>query len=75
MPTNDELGPRFSEWQALTDAYAQELDALQREEPGAACRLAQLADRLAQYAALFAPGAARRGRVGAAAQSMSRANQ
>ena len=40
MPLNDELGQRFSEWQALTDAYAEGLEALLHEEPGAARRLA-----------------------------------
>ncbi|MDQ7973287.1 MAG: hypothetical protein REJ24_12005 [Rhodocyclaceae bacterium] len=53
MPPTDELGQSFSEWQALTDAYAEGLEALLHEEPGAARRLAGLADRLAHYAALF----------------------
>ncbi|MBN8746340.1 Uncharacterised protein [Xylophilus ampelinus] len=72
MPLNDELGQRFSEWQALTDAYAEGLEALLHEEPGAARRLADLADRLAHYAALFAQGAYPEQR-GATAQS--RTNQ
>lgn len=68
MPLNDELGESFSEWQALTDAYAEGLEALLHEEPGAARHLAGLADRLAHYAALFAQDV-RPEQHGAAAQS------
>lgn len=72
MPPNDELGQSFSEWQALTDAYAEGREALPHEEPGAARRLASLADRLARYAALFGQGAHPEQR---SARAQSRTNQ
>ncbi len=53
MHATDELGPSFSEWQALTDAYAEGVDALMRQEPGAAGTLARLATQLRRYAQLF----------------------
>ena len=37
------MGPAFSRWQHLTDAYAAEVHALQRGDASAAARLARLA--------------------------------
>ncbi len=48
-----ELGPVFGDWQDAADAYAVQLDALMRREPGAAEELARLSRRLAQCASEF----------------------
>jgi phosphohistidine phosphatase SixA len=47
------MGTAFSEWQDLSDAYARELEALVRHEPGASETLLRLQKQLAECEAGF----------------------
>ena len=40
------LGSAFSEWSQLTEEYRQGMEALRRREPGASCRMMEIAQRL-----------------------------
>lgn len=43
------ISPAFHRWQDLTDAYARQLDALRRREPGALAALTRISRDLAQF--------------------------
>ena len=43
------MGEAFSHWQGLSDAYAAQLEALRRHEPGASAALKKLSSALAKF--------------------------
>lgn len=43
------LGSVFSDWTLLTEEYAEAMDALRRQEPGASTRMMEIAHRMKQY--------------------------
>lgn len=43
MRIEDGMGSAFKRWQDLTDAYARNIEAMSRNEPGAAAELERLA--------------------------------
>jgi hypothetical protein len=43
MRIEDGMGAAFRRWQELTDAYARNIEAMSRNEPGAAAELERLA--------------------------------
>ena len=47
------MSPDFHHWRNLTDAYARQLDALERREPGASAGLRLIGIELAALNALF----------------------
>ncbi len=49
----DGMSPDFHHWRNLTDAYARQLDALERREPGASAGLRLIGIELAALNALF----------------------
>jgi hypothetical protein len=49
----DGMTPAFSHWRSLTDAYAKQLEALRRMEPGASARLNWIGAELALCNASF----------------------
>ena len=42
------MGEAFSHWQGLSDAYAEQLEALRRHEPGASAALRKISSALAK---------------------------
>ncbi|VTU26849.1 hypothetical protein [Variovorax sp. PBL-E5] len=43
------ISPAFHHWQVLTDAYARQLEALRRREPGASAALTRISSDLAAF--------------------------
>jgi hypothetical protein len=43
------ISPAFHHWQDLTDAYARQLEALRRREPGASAALTRISKDLAEF--------------------------
>jgi len=49
----DDRAPSFSEWQYITDAYAEAISAMEAGEPGAEERVRSLCERLSRFVQRF----------------------